>query len=186
MLVGLAAVLVWAGACEPADGGGQQVTATQPAEAFSVALGSPREAALSVLRCIKLLRAAHLNDDLPAVNYYREHLADMAARESIVRRYERIVRGRVADPDLIVARYVQGWEAIVAYYLDGLALERAEVVGDPAAAAAVHVHVPADAAGGPAIIRLECVRNAAAQWHVARIDFAPPATVSEPATGPVP
>jgi hypothetical protein len=127
-----------------------------------------------------------LNDDSPAMNYYREQLADMAAREVIVRSYERIVRRRPSDPEMIVARYVQGWEAVVAYYVDGLALDRAEVIGEPAAGTPVPVHVPADAPRGPAVIRVECVRNAGGHWLVTRIDFAPPAPASEPATAPVP
>ncbi len=186
LLLPLTVVLVGVGACEPTDGTGRQVTAPQPAEPFSVALGSPRETALSALSCLKALRAAHLNDDSPAMNYYREQLADMAAREVIVRSYERIVRRRPSDPEMIVARYVQGWEAVVAYYVDGLALDRAEVIGEPAAGTTVHVHVPADAPRGPAVIRVECVRNAGGHWLVTRIDFAPPAPASEPATAPVP
>jgi hypothetical protein len=154
---------------------------TQPAppagEPIPLILKTPEDAARTVLTCLRAIRAASLRGDRAAVAWYREQLRPMAARDVILKRYQAIRHTSREDPEVIFDRFLQGWSAILAYYLDGMQLDRL-TVASAAGATQADVHVPAVSDRGEVLIRLECSRDPDRLWRVARIDFARPTTAA--------
>jgi hypothetical protein len=176
------AALVWL-ACRPSAP--QQVAAaeSQPAAPIPIVLSGPKEAARSVLLCLRAIHESHAKHDKAAVTRYLNQLDMAAARDVILRRCQAANPIGIKEPDKVLRNYIEGWVAVVGYYADGLQPDQVKAVGAVTGATQVDVYANAASVHGDVTIRLECLRGEDGLWRVARVDFAPR---TAPATAPSP
>lgn len=109
----------------------------------------------------------------------------MTAREEISQRHAaRVKKTRSYDLDEVLGRLVDSWAALVAYYAEGLDFDGLTQTPVGSGADSAFVLVPASGKERDAVIRVECQRGADSVWRIVRVDFAPPAPVSQPASHP--
>jgi hypothetical protein len=183
LLAMLGAMALWG--CERQGAPSRAATTTRPAPS-EIVLTTPKDAARSVLLCLRAQRAARLRHDREADKYYQEQLRALAARDVILKRYEGLTHSPPAKPDELLDTFVRGWGPIIGSYAAGLHLDQLQAPGPPATTSPVNVHVPATSATDHTVIRLECFREPDGLWRVARLDFAPAPPASQSATKPAP
>ncbi len=174
----LAAVALSACSAEPAA----TTSAPSTQSAVPLVLSTPKDAVRTMLLTIQDLRAAHRQGDRSAVHERLAQLRALAARETILGRFNSYGRPAV-DPEALLTGVVQDWAAMVGYYADHLLLEQMRVER-AASDNQAHVLVVGTSDRGDAYIRVECLRGDDGQWRIGRVEFTAPA--SQPATAPTP
>jgi hypothetical protein len=138
-------------------------------------LDTPEDAARALLQLLHGHLQAIAHGDRKLADRYRDRVArDVAARDDILARY-RSVAGRFAQEESrALAGLIENWAAIIAYYADGLELDRMKRGAASLEAGRAVVDVPARGPEDRAVIRVACLRDKQAQWRATGIELVPP------------
>lgn len=168
---------------EPAAG----PLSTQPAEPLVIVQTTPQDATRSALACLKARKAARQRGDTAAGRQIQRQLRSLLAEDVVLRRFRDVTHQEPDKREAMLDEFVQGWGAIVGFYIDGLALDSISVAQAAPDSGEAYAYVPAHSRGSSVVIRLECHRGRDGRWRVARIDFtnaAPPRPATAPAEPP--
>ncbi len=157
--------------------------ASQPA-LTPVVLSTPQDAARSALVGVLARRAALAKHDPAAADRALEHLRSVAARSTILKRYEEQTRRPAEKPDQVVDRYVESWGSIIGFYADHLRLDELRSTDQAANADTAHAYLPIGSGSDRSAIRIACNRETDGSWRVASIDFAVLPVSPEPQSQP--
>ncbi|MFH1747795.1 MAG: hypothetical protein ABIG44_12235 [Planctomycetota bacterium] len=161
--------------------------ATQPVDRLEIVLTTPKDAALSTLRCLQAQRAARAQGNEAQLSYCRERLREMAARDVILKRHSVSIKHQAPNQDEILDRFIRGWGPIIGAEIDSLRFDLITTPTPTAELKHANVLVPVSAEEADAVLRLECVRGADNLWRVARIDWqVRRITATQPASKPSP
>jgi len=136
------------------------------------ALSSPSDVARALLSSLRDEARDIASGDRAAARRERQVQMALAAGDEIMQRVMQWYRvQRVRDERKLLEEYTANWGAVLAYYLEGLALDGLSVA--KATDDSATVLVPARGAGRTATIRVDCTRGRDGLWRVADLSFVP-------------
>lgn len=155
-----------------------------PPELPQVVLDTPENAARSALTSLQAELRAIANNDPQAAQEALNQLRSLVAVKAVERMLDRMPQFKTLFGDDLIEGYINSWGATIAYYAEGLHLDRMR--RGFAAPSKVAVLVPASGPDDTALIQLTCLRQDDGTWRVSRIEFVNLATTSapQPATQP--
>lgn len=102
------------------------------------------------------------------------------ATAQISKQYQLRAHSLGMTDDYVLGEILDNWGSLIAYYSEGLELDRAIApLADPASRQ-TGVLVPAYAADSRTVLELECACGGDGLWRVCRIGFAPKPTTIQP------
>jgi hypothetical protein len=164
----------------PGCGQSPSRTAPRPApELPAVTLDTPENAARSALLCLQAELRASANHDEKTAAAALERLEAIVATDETKAALSRVPQFETLLGEDLIDGYIHNWGSTIAYYAEGLQLERMRRVTHTSGKVAVVV--PATGPEDDALIQVTCVRGDGDGWHVSRIEFITKNTTSAPA-----
>ncbi len=171
------ALLACCAGCQPIE------TRSAPPVDPAVVLNTPADAARSLMHFLVAdLRAAARHESTAMAAARDQVVWHIAAREDILQRYQRALGARAKDEIQVLNDCVESWASIIAYYVDGLGLDRLQEEPAVEDAHRAVVRIPARGRGDQAVIRISCLQGSDGKWHVRTLDLAEPTAASMPAS----
>lgn len=149
----------------------------------AIVLNTPEDTTRSVLLCLQARLRAVARHDERSAELHLEQLQKLAATTMIEEAFARMPPLKAVVGDDLIEGLVNMWGAAIAYYADGLQLER--VRRTSTAPSKVSVVVPASGPDDDALIQVTCVREDDDRWRVSRIEFVAETPTSQPVPPPV-
>lgn len=147
-----------------------------PADDIPLDLDSPESTARTLLACMRAeIAAIAARDGTKAMRYRLLIERDVADRQAVLEASQTL-KSKGVNHDEIYRRITAGWESLIAYYKDGLALDGMVRELHAPDAEIIAIIVPATTKGDTAHVRITCKRGADQKWRAARVDFASPAS----------
>ena len=158
-------------------------SASRPApELPAVILDTPENTARTALLCLQAELRAVANHDEQTAEASLEQLRSLVATEAIEKALSRVPQFEGLLGKDLVEGYIRNWGSTIAYYAEGLRLDRMRRAVDTPAK--VSVVVSATGPDDDALIQVTCLRQDDETWRVSRVEFVTEAISSAPVSPP--
>ncbi len=173
----LVACILVVGGCQPKVSAPTPATKAPPIDSV-INRDSPQQAVSSLMTLLCAQLEAAGRGDAATAGGYRDQVAwHIVARPSVVARYRALAVQRPLGEVEMIARLADNWASIIAYYADGLELNRMETTLAADGASAI-VRLPAAGPDDRATLMIACSLDKQEEWRVLLIEFAPSAAAS--------